>query len=52
MKDLTRQHSISLAASIDEINEWADEHLGDFLIEGEDPLIINQELANKAMKKA
>ena len=25
----------------DAINEWADEHLGDFLLEGEDPVTVN-----------
>ena len=28
----------------DAINEWSDEHLGDFLLEGEDPVQINRRL--------
>lgn len=31
----------------DVINEWADESLGDFLLEGEDPIIIRRELIMK-----
>lgn len=31
----------------DVINEWADESLGDFLLEGEDPIIIRRELILK-----
>lgn len=31
----------------DVINEWADESLGDFLLEGEDPVVIRHELLTK-----
>jgi hypothetical protein len=31
----------------DVINEWADESLGDFLLEGEDPVIIRRKLILK-----
>lgn len=31
----------------DVINEWADESLGDFLLEGEDPIVIHRELIRK-----
>ena len=31
----------------DVINEWADESLGDFLLEGEDPVVIRRELIQK-----
>lgn len=31
----------------DSINEWADEKLGDFILEGEDPINIRRELINK-----
>ena len=31
----------------DVINEWADELLGDFLLEGEDPILIRRELIQK-----
>lgn len=32
----------------DVINEWADEHLGDFLIEGEDPITVNIHIITKS----
>ena len=32
---------------IDTINEWADDCLGDFLLEGEDPIILNRELLER-----
>jgi hypothetical protein len=31
----------------DVINEWADESLGDFLLEGEDPILVRRELILK-----
>lgn len=31
----------------DAINEWADEHLGDFLLEGEDPITVNASILAK-----
>lgn len=29
---------------VDALNEWADEHLGDFLLEGDDPISINSSI--------
>lgn len=31
----------------DALNEWADEHLGDFLLEGEDPVTVNTSILPK-----
>jgi hypothetical protein len=31
----------------DVINEWADGSLGDFLLEGEDPVVIRRDLIQK-----
>ncbi len=31
----------------DALNEWADEHLGDFLVEGDDPVTVNQSILPK-----
>ena len=31
----------------DALNEWADEHLGDFLLEGEDPITVNTSILTK-----
>jgi tellurite resistance protein len=31
----------------DALNEWADEHLGDFLLEGEDPITVNTSIITK-----
>jgi hypothetical protein len=36
-------------AVTDVINAWADDALGDFLIEGEDPVIIHAELLSQAL---
>jgi len=44
---LARKHGTTLTAAIDGINEWADEHLGDFLVEDGDPVIVNRKLLNK-----
>lgn len=44
---LARQHGTSLAAAVELINAWADEHLGDFLIEdGESIILVNMSLVN------
>ncbi len=32
---------------VDAINEWADEHLGDFLLDGEDPVLVNESILPK-----
>ena len=34
-------------AVFDALNEWSDEHLGDFLLDGEDPIKVNRELLPK-----
>jgi hypothetical protein len=31
----------------DTLNEWADEALGDFILDGEDPVVIRRELITK-----
>jgi hypothetical protein len=31
----------------DALNEWSDEHLGDFLLEGEDPITVNTSILTK-----
>ena len=31
----------------DALNEWADEQLGDFLLDGEDPVIVNTSILPK-----
>jgi hypothetical protein len=31
----------------DTLNEWADEALGDFILEGEDPVVVRRELMAK-----
>lgn len=44
---LARTHGTSMAAAINEINEWSDEHLGDFLIEESDPIVIHRRLLSE-----
>jgi hypothetical protein len=29
--------------AFDAINEWSDEHLGDFLLEGDDPIVVHKD---------
>lgn len=43
---LARKHGTTLAAAMDGINEWADEHLGDFLLEDGDPVRVNRKMLN------
>lgn len=38
---LSAEFKLMPLAVVDALNEWADEHLGDFLLEGDDPLSIN-----------
>jgi len=44
VKELAGKHSVTISAAIEEINSWSDEHLGDFLIEEGEHVIINSEL--------
>ncbi len=44
LEDLARRHALMPNGLIDEINAWADECLGDYLIEGEGPYTIRGEL--------
>jgi len=48
IKELAGRHSVTVSAAFEEINSWADEHLGDFLIEDGEPVIINSELLNSS----
>ncbi|MHB9071725.1 MAG: TerB N-terminal domain-containing protein [Sedimentisphaerales bacterium] len=44
---LARKHNVTVSAALEEINTWSDEHLGDFLIEEGDNIVINIELLDK-----
>jgi hypothetical protein len=44
---LARKYNVTVSAALEEINTWADENLGDFLIEEGDNIIVNKELLNK-----
>lgn len=48
LEQLVRKHGRTVAAALEEINGWADERLGDFLVDGDDPARINRDLLNKA----
>jgi tellurite resistance protein len=41
---LAREHRFMPLSVFDAINEWADEHLGDFLLEGEDSITVHRTL--------
>jgi tellurite resistance protein len=41
---LARQHQLMLLSVFDALNEWADERLGDFLLEGDDPIVVRRSL--------
>ncbi|MEW6303790.1 MAG: tellurite resistance TerB C-terminal domain-containing protein [Verrucomicrobiota bacterium] len=43
---LAREHQLMPLSVFDAINEWADQQLGDFLLEGEEPIIIHRTLLN------
>ncbi len=45
---LSRKHNLMPTGAIDVINEWADEHLGDFLLEGDGPYNVSHELLEEA----
>jgi restriction system protein len=46
---LAAKYNLMPVAVTDVINAWADDALGDFLIEGEDPVIIHAELLSQAL---
>lgn len=41
---LARQYYLMPLSVYDTLNEWADQHLGDFLLEGDDPVVIHKNL--------
>ncbi|RPJ75708.1 MAG: hypothetical protein EHM20_08505, partial [Alphaproteobacteria bacterium] len=47
IKELADKYSVTVSAAFEEINSWADENLGDLLIEDGEPVIINSELLKK-----
>jgi uncharacterized tellurite resistance protein B-like protein len=46
--ELVRQHSLMPSGVIEALNEWSDEHFGDFLIEEGDPLTVQAHLLKEA----
>ena len=48
-ENLVRQHSLMVSNAIGMINGWADEVLGDFLIEDSDPVVLNLSLLRRAL---
>jgi uncharacterized tellurite resistance protein B-like protein len=44
---LAQAHNITVSAALEEINTWADETLGDFLIDEGNPMVVNRELLTK-----
>lgn len=43
---LVREHNLMPLSVFDGINEWADQELGDFLLEGEEPITVHKSLLN------
>lgn len=43
---LAREHQLMPLSVFDRINEWADQQLGDFLLEGEDSITVHRSLLN------
>lgn len=43
---LAREHQFMPLSVFDAVNEWADQHLGDFLLEGEDSVTVHRSLLN------
>jgi hypothetical protein len=41
---LVREHHLMPLSVFDGINEWADQELGDFLLEGEEPITVRRSL--------
>jgi len=48
-ESLVRQHGFMVSDAIGTINEWADQALGDFLIEDGEPVVLNLSLLRKAL---
>ncbi len=44
---LAAEFKLMPLGAFDALNEWADEHLGDFLLEGEDPVNVNTKIIPK-----
>lgn len=42
--ETAKEHHLMPTAAFDAINSWSDEHLGDFLLSDEDPIIIQRSL--------
>jgi uncharacterized tellurite resistance protein B-like protein len=47
LRDVASRCGVMPAGAIESINEWSDEELGDFLIEGEGPYTINRQLLGR-----
>jgi hypothetical protein len=45
---LVDRHHLMPAGVIDALNSWSDEHLGDFVLEGDDPITIRSDLLKPA----
>ncbi|MPM91882.1 hypothetical protein SDC9_139016 [bioreactor metagenome] len=43
---LAREHQLMPLSVFDGINEWSDQQLGDFLLEGEDSITVHRALLN------
>jgi tellurite resistance protein len=43
---LVREHHLMPLSVFDVINEWADEHHGDFLLEGEETIVVHRSILN------
>lgn len=41
---LVARHHLMPAGVIDALNSWSDEHLGDFVLEGDDPILVRSDL--------
>jgi tellurite resistance protein len=41
---VAREHQLMSLSVIDALNEWSDQYLGDFLLEGEDPITVHRPL--------
>jgi hypothetical protein len=41
---LVAKHHLMPAGVIDALNSWSDEHLGDFVLEGDDPILVRSDL--------
>lgn len=45
-ESLAREHQFMPLSVFDAVNEWADQHLGDFLLDGEDSITVHRSLLN------